>query len=101
MKTITVSLHSENKDTGQRRWHVQPGNLDTLFKFIGGDYSKVRGFRAHKNGGFGFTSGGGYDFIDADMLGGNGSGETRRCFEDEHDVSVLIVKDRTRKAGTR
>ena len=41
----------------------------------------IRGFRVNKAGNVTFKHGGGYDYIDMDLLGGDGDGTEKRLFQ--------------------
>lgn len=84
IKPIILKCVSEQR-SGLRRWHIPKGDVFTIIHWL--DHQGIppesipRNFRYHKSGSAGFSSGGGYDVIDKDLLGGNGSGDTRRKFE--------------------
>lgn len=82
MNTVKIKLVNENPYTGLRRWKVSKHDAPVILDFLNGDTSKIRSYRSHKDGGFGFSSGVGYAIIDADLLGGTGSGEAENRFRD-------------------
>lgn len=89
IKTITVKEVSEDPTSGRIRWHVKREDVWTILSFLDHDTSKIRAFRRHKNGGFGFSTGGGYAIFDSDLLGGNGDGSAERRFENETGYQVI------------
>lgn len=59
------------------------------FESQGKDYrTEVRGYRTNKNGEATFKTGVGYDWIDKDLLGGNGNGQARKAFEEAYDIQL-------------
>ena len=88
LKTIRVKHVSTNPTSGYMRWHVKPEDAGIIIHWLQ-DVKKIRSFREHKNGGFGFGTGCGYAIFDADLLGGNGDGTTERRFEDETGYQVI------------
>ena len=46
--------------------------------------STIRSLRTCANGNYSFKHGGGYAILDADLLGGTGSGERERKFREDH-----------------
>lgn len=89
MRTITIKHVSENPMTGAQRWKVSPEAAFTIMSWLDGDTSKIRSYRAHKDGGFGFTTGIGYAIFDDDLLGGNGDGRTEKRFHEEYGVYLI------------
>ena len=51
-----------------------------LSRFLDPEKS-IRGFRVNKAGNVTFKHGGGYDYIDMDLLGGDGDGAEKRRFK--------------------
>ena len=80
MKHVIKTV-STNPTSGLMRGKVSPELASIVLDYLEGDPSKIRAYRTHKNGGFGLSYGGGYDVIDADLLGGNGDGAEMRKFE--------------------
>lgn len=89
IKTINVKQVTEHPLTGMRRYHVKPDDARIILDWLGHDRSQVRSYRAHKSGGFGFSTGCGYAIFDADLLGGNGDGTAERRFEQETGYQVV------------
>lgn len=87
-KTITIKAVSEDPTSGRIRWHVKREDAWTILSFLDHDTSKIRGYRSHKSGGFGFSTGCGYAIFDDDLLGGNGDGTAERRFEDETGYTI-------------
>lgn len=89
MNTVHVKHLREDPNTGRSRWKVPAQYAGLFWDFLDGDYSKVRAFRAHKDGGFGFSTGCGYAIFDADLLGGNGDGKAERRFTEKTGYQVV------------
>ena len=88
IKTINIKAVSEDPTSGRIRWHVKREDAWTILSFLDHDTSKIRGYRRHKSGGFGFSTGCGYAIFDDDLLGGNGDGTAERRFEDETGYTI-------------
>lgn len=59
------------------------------FESKGKDYrAEIRGYRTNKKGEATFKTGVGYDWIDKDLLGGNGNGQARKAFEEAYDIRI-------------
>lgn len=59
------------------------------FESKGKDYrAEIRGYRTNKKGEATFKTGVGYDWIDKDLLGGNGNGQARKAFEKAYDIQL-------------
>lgn len=59
------------------------------FESKGKDYrAEIRGYRTNKKGEATFKTGVGYDWIDKDLLGGNGNGQARKAFEEAYDIQL-------------
>ena len=95
MSTLQYRLISEDRTSGARRWEMSRhmGSIVVAWLTNNGRYpgDTVRSHDIVKSGHVRYTTGGGYDLIDMDVLGGNGSGEARRKFEAEtgHTFGVL------------
>lgn len=87
-KTITIKAVSEDPTSGRIRWHVKREDAWTILSFLDHGTSKIRGYRSHKSGGFGFSTGCGYAIFDDDLLGGNGDGKAERRFEQETGYTI-------------
>lgn len=65
---------------GVRRWKCSAELTSAVLEFLGGDLDKVRRGAIDKRGRLRFSSGGGYDFVSADLLGGSADGRAAREF---------------------
>lgn len=88
----------ENPMTGLSTWELQNMEyLDLLSKIVqeegwGKDILSIaRNGRINAKGRFTFHSGGGYDVIDMDLLGGNGSGKRSSILKYTYNVYVSRV----------
>lgn len=86
-KVIIAKRTNVNPTSGLQRWKISPEDAGTIIHWLGGT-DQIRKFREHKDGGFGFSSGGGYAIVDADLLGGTGDGKAERKFQDDTGFRV-------------
>ena len=89
LNRIEIKRVNIDKHSGRQRWHVKPEGAKIILDFHNGDTSKIRAYRAHKNGGFGFSTGCGYAILDADLLGGTGDGNAERRFSNETNHIII------------
>lgn len=87
MSTLQYRLISEGRTSGARRWEMSRNMGTAVVAWLTNNgrcpEDTVRSHSIVKSGHVRYNTGGGYDIIDMDILGGNGSGEARRTFEDE------------------
>lgn len=88
---------AENKYTGAQRWELSQDAARVVFDWIrqqGQDPADVvRGMR-WTQGRVRFTTGVGYSILDADLLGGDGSGQTLRRFTEDTGAHLECVRGR-------
>ena len=89
IKTIHAKRTNVRPHSGLSRWKISKTDAPIILDWLGHDRSKIRSFRAHKDGGFGFSTGGGYAIFDSDLLGGNGDGTTENQFGQETGYQVI------------
>ena len=81
----------ENMSSGLRTIELTPQESWAVDNFLGGKLAETaRSYRVNKRGLVTFKCGGGYDVIDADLLGGDGSGRTHREFQDYSIVQLYF-----------
>ena len=79
----------ENQYTALRTIELTPQESWAVDNFLGGKLAETaRGYRVNKRGLVTFKCGVGYDVIDADLLGGDGTGRTHRRFQNESGVQL-------------
>lgn len=79
----------ENMSSGLRTIELTPLESIVVEDFLDGKLAETaRGYRVNKRGLVTFKCGVGYDVIDEDLLGGDGSGKTHRQFRDETDFQL-------------
>lgn len=88
--TYRLTRLSENPHTGMSTWRVPAAAAEALDEWHQRPAEQVarHGRRAPVAGTLAFRSGGGYDIIDADLLGGRGDGETRRRLEEQTGLII-------------
>lgn len=81
---------SQNPTTGMTTWRLPAAAAQILDGWHDLPAQQVarHGRRAPVADTLTFRAGGGYDVIDADLLGGRGDGDTRRHFEDATGVHI-------------
>lgn len=89
IKTIHAKRVNVHPASGMQRWKISKTDAPIILDWLNHDVSKIRKYRAHKDGGFGFSTGGGYAIFSADLLGGDGGGSEERRFEDETGYQVI------------
>lgn len=89
IKTIHAKRTNFHPHSGLQRWKISKTDAPIILDWLNDDVSKIRSFRKHKDGGFGFSTGCGYAIFDSDLLSGNGDGEEARRFEDETGYQVV------------
>ena len=89
IKTIHAKRTNVRPHSGLSRWKISKTDAPIILDWLNDDVSKIRSFRKHKDGGFGFSTGGGYAIFDSDLLGGNGDGTAESQFEDETGYQVI------------
>lgn len=89
IKTIHAKRTNVRPHSGLCRWKISKTDAPIILDWLNDDVSKIRSFRKHKDGGFGFSTGGGYAIFDSDLLGGNGDGTAENQFEDETGYQVI------------
>lgn len=73
----------ENQHTGLRTFELSPIESQAVDTFLGGKLAETaRGYRINKRGLVTFKGGLGYNVIDTDLLGGDGTGRTHTAFND-------------------
>lgn len=88
---------SENPTSGAQRWEMSKGMEQEVAAWLEEQgktiEETVRGYR-ETQGRVRFTTGIGYAILDADVLGGEGSGKAERRFEEERNVRLVQVHGR-------
>ena len=87
--TIHAKRTNVQPHSGLQRWKISKTDAPIILDWLGHDRSQIRSYRAHKDGGFGFSTGCGYAIFDSDLLGGNGDGTAERRFEQETGYQVV------------
>ena len=79
VKTLRESPISgvKTKTVDEKTWKAVDKGFEDQGKYYG---DEVRGFRRNSKGQLTFKTGGGYDTIDMDLLGGDGSGRAKAAF---------------------
>ena len=87
LKNLAVFLLRENPVSGTRSWAIldmQYRRLNSVYEDLGlgelKDYMRRYRYDETKNI-HKFTTGGGYNIFDSDLLGGSGSGEVLKAFQ--------------------
>lgn len=87
-KTIHAKRVNVHPTSGMQRWKISKKDAPIILDWLDHDVSKIRKYRVHKDGGFGFSTGCGYAIFSADLLGGDGDGTAERRFEDETGYTI-------------
>lgn len=91
--TLTITRLGED-DFGTRIYRIENG-YDTIATWLnanGGSPDQITGHDVDEHGHHTFTTGAGYDGIDADLFGGNGDGSRKKQFERAHDIDIVIER---------
>lgn len=79
----------ENPSSGIRTFELTPQESQAVDLFLGGRLAETaRSYRVNKRGLVTFKGGVGYDIIDSDLLGGDGTGRTYRAFTDHSPIRL-------------
>lgn len=79
----------ENMSSGLRTIELTPQESWVVDSFLDGKLADTaRSYRVNKRGLVTFKCGVGYDVIDADLLGGDGSGRTHSRFRDYASIRL-------------
>lgn len=70
-----------SQTTGMTRWECSNALTRLVLAYLDGDLSNVTGGKLDSQGRLRFSSGGGYDHISVDLLGGTADGKARAEFD--------------------
>lgn len=80
----------ENIYTGLRTFELSPIESQAVDTFLGGKLAQTaRSYRINKRGLVTFKGGLGYEVVDADLLGGDGTGRAHKAFRDVYPDITL------------